>query len=133
MQLKLSCDETTVPAGHDSMHCPFERNEPGMHAVHCSCPTVDARSKFGILHAEHLAGHAKQQKQQKSASTHRPSPIHCEQNETLTIARALLIVRNTGRAFTYAVRARAHEGKLGVDNQEEIPRNIHWKRSQTPR
>lgn len=68
MQVKLSCDDTTVPAGHALTHCPFERNEPGMHAVHCSFPAVDAWSKSGILHAEHFAGHATRKKIQGSES-----------------------------------------------------------------
>lgn len=65
VQVKLSCDETTVQAVHASTHCPFERKEPGMHAVHCSLLAVDTWSELGIRQAEHFAGHARQRKQLK--------------------------------------------------------------------
>lgn len=60
VQVNLSCDETTVPVGHASTHCLFDRNEPGMHAVHWSLLAIDAWWKSGIRQAEHL--HAKQHK-----------------------------------------------------------------------
>jgi hypothetical protein len=44
-----------VPEGQLSMHCPWERTNPGRQPVHCASLRVDATLKFGILHEVHFA------------------------------------------------------------------------------
>lgn len=58
VQVLLSLGSTNVPDGQESTHLPSERNDPGIHAVHCSWSTVEATLNPEILQDVHLAPQA---------------------------------------------------------------------------
>lgn len=94
MQVRLSWGLTNVPSGQVSTQRPLERTEPGVHWVHWTSVIEDPPVKLGMLHEEHLDGHA----------TRRLSIKHSRNAEgkRLTITDTLEVISHQ------AIRTRAH-------------------------